>query len=163
MDKRLKEHIDELIRLYDEARTTDEQERELADFFSQPHDTLPEEWERYAALFTAFAGSESLFSEAELEAMSAPRTSRRFWPWLMGAAATVALLVGFFLYHPQTTGAPDYLAVAEQPTPSMEEMNLTSPDSAFQELVSKLEIVPNSAYLGDSKNVMRLGGDCPQT
>ena len=67
MDKRLKEHIDELIRLYDEARTTDEQERELADFFSQPHDTLPEEWERYAALFTAFAGSESLFSEAELE------------------------------------------------------------------------------------------------
>lgn len=161
MDKRLKEHIDELLRLYDEARTTDEQERELADFFSQPHDTLPEEWERYAALFTAFAGSESLFSEAELEAMAAPRTSRRFWPWLMGAAATVALLVGFFLYHPQTTGAPDYLAVAEQPTPSMEEMNLTSPDSAFQERVSKLEIVPNSAYLGDSKNVMRLGGDCP--
>lgn len=161
MDKRLKEHIDELLRLYDEARTTDEQERELADFFSQPHDTLPEEWERYAALFTAFAGSESLFSEAELEAMAAPRTSRRFWPWLMGAAATVALLVGFFLYHPQTTGAPDYLAVAEQPTPSMEEMNLTSPDSAFQELVSKLEIVPNSAYWGDSKNVMRLGGDCP--
>lgn len=162
MDKRLKEHIDKLLRLYDEARTTDEQERELADFFSQPHDTLPEEWERYAALFTAFAGSESLFSEAELEAMSAPRTSRRFWPWLMGAAATVALLVGFFLYHPQTTGAPDYLAVAEQPTPSMEEMNLTSPDSAFQELVSKLEIVPYyPAHLGDSNNVMRLGGDCP--
>ena len=162
MDKRLKEHIDELIRLYDEARTTDKQERELADFFSQPHDTLPEEWERYAALFTAFAGSESLFSEAELEAMAAPRTSRRFWPWLMGAAATVALLVGFFLYHPQTTGAPDYLAVAEQPTPSMEEMNLTSPDSAFQERVSKLEIVSYyPAHLGDSNNVMRLGGDCP--
>ena len=162
MDKRLKEHIDELLRLYDEARTTDEQERELAEFFSQPHDTLPEEWERYAALFTAFAGSESLFSEAELEAMAAPRTSRRFWPWLMGAAATVALLVGFFLYHPQTTGAPDYLAVAEQPTPSMEEMNLTSADSAFQERVSKLEIVSYyPAHLGDSNNVMRLGGDCP--
>ena len=46
MDKRLKEHIDKLLRLYDEARTTDEQERELADFFSQPHDTLPEEWGR---------------------------------------------------------------------------------------------------------------------
>lgn len=162
MDKRLKEHIDELLRLYDEARTTDEQERELADFFSQPYDTLPEEWERYAALFTAFAGSESLFSEAELEAMAAPRTSRRFWPWLMGAAATVALLVGFFLYHPQTTGAPDYLAIAEQPTPSMEEMNLTSADSAFQERVSKLEIVSYyPAHLGDSNNVMRLGGDCP--
>ena len=157
MDKRLKEHIDKLLRLYDEARTTDEQERELADFFSQPHDTLPEEWERYAALFTAFAGSESLFSEAELEAMAAPRTSRRFWPWLMGAAATVALLVGFALYQ-QTAETPDYLAIAEQPTPSMEEMNLTSADSAFQERVSKLEIV---SYLGDSNNVMRLGGDCP--
>ena len=157
MDKRLKEHIDELLRLYDEACTTDEQERELADFFSQPHDTLPEEWERYAALFTAFAGSESLFSEAELETMAAPRTSRRFWPWLMGAAATVALLVGFALYQ-QTAETPDYLAIAEQPTPSMEEMNLTSADSAFQERVSKLEIV---SYLGDSNNVMRLGGDCP--
>jgi hypothetical protein len=157
MDKRLKEHIDELLRLYDEARTTDEQERELADFFSQPHDTLPEEWERYAALFTAFAGSESLFSEAELEAIAASRTSRRFWPWLMGAAATVALLVGFALYQ-QTAETPDYLAIAEQPTPSMEEMNLTSADSAFQERVSKLEIV---SYLGDSNNVMRLGGDCP--
>ena len=157
MDKRLKEHIDELLRLYDEACTTDEQERELADFFSQPHHDLPEEWERYAALFTAFAGSESLFSEAELEAMAAPRTSRRLWPWLMGAAATVALLVGFALYQ-QTAETPDYLAIAEQPTPSMEEMNLTSADSAFQERVSKLEIV---SYLGDSNNVMRLGGDCP--
>lgn len=107
MDKRLKEHIDKLLRLYDEARTTDEQERELADFFSQPHDTLPEEWERYAALFTAFAGSESLFSEAELEAMAAPRTSRRFWPWLMGAAATVALLVGFALHYPQKAPKTD--------------------------------------------------------
>ncbi|MBQ5880535.1 MAG: hypothetical protein IIW61_02855, partial [Bacteroidaceae bacterium] len=130
----------------------------MADFFSQPHDTLPEEWERYAALFTAFAGSESLFSEAELEAIAAPRTSRRFWPWLMGAAATVALLVRFDHYQ-QTAETPDYLAIAEQPTPSMEEMNLTSADSAFQERVSKLEIV---SYLGDSNNVMRLGGDCPQ-
>ena len=161
MDKRLKEHIDKLLRLYDEARTTDEQERELADFFSQPHDTLPEEWERYAALFTAFAGSESLFSEAELEAMAAPRTSRRFWPWLMGAAATVALLVGFFLYHPQTTGAPDYLATNEQPIPDMEELGITTVDSALIGRIAGLDIVPNSAYLGDSKNVMRLRGDCP--
>lgn len=160
MDKRLKEHIDKLLRLYDEARTTDEQERELADFFSQPHDTLPEEWERYAALFTAFAGSESLFSEAELEEMTAPlpHRSRRVWPWTLGAAAAIALLIGLFLHQPHTTEAPDYLAIAEQPTPSMEEMNLTSADSAFQERVSKLEIV---SYLGDSNNVMRLGGDCP--
>ena len=164
MDKRLKEHIDELIRLYDEARTTDEQERELADFFSQPHDNLPEEWERYAALFTAFAGSESLFSEAELEEMTAPfpHGSRRVWPWTLGAAAAIALLIGFFLYHPQTTEAPDYLATTEQPTPDMEELDLTSPDSALIGRIAGLDIVPNSAHLGDSKNVMRLGGDRPQ-
>lgn len=162
MDKRLKEHIDKLLRLYDEARTTDEQEMELADFFSQPHDTLPEEWERYAALFTAFAGSESLFSEAELEAMAAPRTSRRLWPWLMGAAATVALLVGLFLHQPHTTEASDYLATNEQPIPDMEELGITTVDSALIGRIAGLDIVPNSAYLGDSKNVMRLGGDCPQ-
>ena len=45
MEKTLKTHIEELLHLYDEARTTDAQERELADFFSQPHDDLPEEWE----------------------------------------------------------------------------------------------------------------------
>jgi ferric-dicitrate binding protein FerR (iron transport regulator) len=107
MDKRLKEHIDKLLRLYDEARTTDEQERELADFFSQPHDTLPEEWERYAALFTAFAQSDSLFSEAESEEMTAPlpHRSRRVWPWTLGAAAAIALLIGLFLHQPHTTGA----------------------------------------------------------
>ena len=133
MDKRLKEHIDELLRLYNEARTTDEQERELADFFSQPHDNLPEEWERYAALFTAFAESESLFNEAELEEMTAPlpHRSRRVWPWRLGAAAAIALLIGLFLYHSQTTEAPDYLATTEQPTPDMKELDLTSPDSAL--------------------------------
>ena len=138
MDKRLKEHIDELLRLYDEARTTDEQERELADFFSQPHDTLPEEWERYAALFTAFAESESLFSEAELEEMTAPlpHRSRRVWPWTLGAAAAIALLIGFFLYHPQTPEAPDYLATTEQPRPDMKELDLTSPDSALVERIT---------------------------
>lgn len=162
MDKRLKEHIDKLLRLYDEARTTDEQERELADFFSQPHDTLPEEWERYAALFTAFAGSESLFSEAELEAMAAPRTSRRFWPWLMGAAATVTLLVGLFLHQPHTTEASDYLATNEQPIPDMEELGITTVDSALIGRIAGLDIVSNSSHLDDSNNVMRLGGDCPQ-
>ena len=163
MDKRLKEHIDELIRLYDEARTTDEQERDLADFFSQPHDTLPEEWERYAALFTAFAGSESLFSEAELEEMTAPlpHRSRRVWPWTLGAAAAIALLIGLFLHQPHTTEAPDYLAIAEQPIQNTEELGITTVDSALMGRIAGLDIVPNSTYLGDSKNVMRLGGDCP--
>ena len=165
MDKRLKEHIDKLLRLYDEARTTDAQERELAEFFSQPHHDLPEEWEKYAALFTTFAQCDSLFSEAELEEMTTPlpRRSRRVWPWTLGAAATIALLIGFFLHQPRPTESSDHLAIAEQPTPSMEEMNLTSADSALAERIAKLEIVSYyPAHLGDSNDVMRLGGDCPQ-
>lgn len=159
MDKRLKEHIDELIRLYDEARTTDKQERELADFFSQPHDTLPEEWERYAALFTAFAGSESLFSEAELEEMTTPlpRRSRRVWSWTWGVAAAIALLIGLFLHQPHTTEEPDYLAIAEQPSPNLEELGITSVDSVLTGRIAGLDIVPNSADMGDSVKIMQLG------
>jgi hypothetical protein len=126
---------------------------------------LPEEWERYAALFTAFARSESLFSEAELEEMIAPlpHRSRRVWPWTLGAAAAIALLIGLFLHQPHTTEAPDYLAIAEQPIQNTEELGITTVDSALAERIAKLEIVSYyPAHLGDSNNVMRLGGDCPQ-
>ena len=67
----------------------------------------------------------------------------------------------------QVTCVPEVLTLkgsnvtAEQPTPDMEELDLTSPDSALAERIANLEIVPNSAHLGDSNHVMRLGGDCP--
>ena len=101
MDKRLQEHIEELLRLYDEARTTDEQERELAEFFRQTDD-VPEAWKGYAQLFAAFAENDSLFTETELdELLPHRRPTRPLWPWMLGAAATVALLIGLFLHYPQ--------------------------------------------------------------
>ena len=66
MEKQLQEHIESLLRLYDEARTTDEQEAELAAFFRTTKD-VPEEWIGYADLFSVFDTSESLFSEDELD------------------------------------------------------------------------------------------------
>ena len=66
MEKQLQEHIESLLRLYDEARTTDEQETELAAFFRTTKD-VPEEWMGYADLFSVFDTSESLFSENELD------------------------------------------------------------------------------------------------
>ncbi|MBR5803176.1 MAG: hypothetical protein IKY31_02365 [Bacteroidaceae bacterium] len=142
MEKTLKIHIEELLHLYDEARTTDAQERELADFFSQPHDDLPEEWEKYAILFTAFSHCDSLFSEAELEEMTTllPHRSRRVWPWTLGAAATIALLIGFFLHQPQPTESSDYLAIAEQPIQGVEELVITTVDSALMGRIAGLDI-----------------------
>lgn len=142
MEKTLKTHIEELLHLYDEARTTDAQERELADFFSQPHDDLPEEWEKYAILFTAFSHCDSLFSEAELEEMTTPlpHRSRRVWPWTLGAAATIALLIGFFLHQPQPTESSDHLAIAEQPIQGVEELVITTVDSALMGRIAGLDI-----------------------
>lgn len=142
MEKTLKTHIEELLHLYDEARTTDAQERELADFFSQPHDDLPEEWEKYAILFTAFSRCDSLFNEAELEEMTTllPHRSRRVWPWTWGVAAAIALLIGLFLHQPHTTEAPDYLAIAEQPSPNLEELVITTVDSALMGRIAGLDI-----------------------
>ena len=159
MEKTLQTHIEELLHLYDEARTTDAQERELADFFSQPHDDLPEEWEKYTVLFTTFANCDSLFSEAELEEMTTPlpHRSRRVWTWTLGAAATIALLIGFFLHQPQPTKSPDYLAIAEQPIQNTEELGITTVDSALMGRIAGLDIVSNSVDMGDSENIMQLG------
>lgn len=98
MEKQLQEHIESLLRLYDEARTTDEQEAELAAFFRTTKD-VPEEWMGYADLFSVFDTSESLFSEDELDdclmqAISQqdtkPKTHR---VWLYSAISAVAASV----------------------------------------------------------------------
>ena len=98
MEKQLQEHIESLLRLYDEARTTDEQETELAAFFRTTKD-VPEEWMGYADLFSVFDTSESLFSENELDDClmqpisqqdTKPKTHR---VWLYSAISAVAASV----------------------------------------------------------------------
>ena len=115
MEKQLQEHIESLLRLYDEARTTDEQEAELATFFRTTKD-VPEEWMGYADLFSVFDTSESLFSENELDdylmqAVSQQDTkSRTHRVWLYSAIGAVAASVllsilgvnGLFHESPQT-------------------------------------------------------------
>ena len=115
MEKQLQEHIESLLRLYDEARTTDEQEAELATFFRTTKD-VPEEWMGYADLFSVFDTSESLFSENELDdylmqAVSQQDTkskTHRVWLYsVIGAVAASVLLIilgvnGLFHESPQT-------------------------------------------------------------
>lgn len=141
MDKKLQEHIEELLRLYDEARTTDEQERELAEFFCQT-DEVPEAWKGYAQLFATFAESDSLFTEAELdELLHHRRPTRPLWPWMLGAAATVALLIGLFLHYPEgeATGEGEYLALTEQ-TSDFGDLTITAADSTLMGRVAGMEI-----------------------
>ena len=141
MDKKLQEHIEELLRLYDEARTTDEQERELAEFFCQT-DEVPEAWKGYARLFATFAESDSLFTEAELdELLPHRRPTRPLWPWMLGAAATVALLIGLFLHYPQgeATRGSEYLALTEQ-TSDFGNLTITAADSTLMGRVAGMEI-----------------------
>ncbi len=101
MEKQLQEHIESLLRLYDEARTTDEQEAELAAFFRTTKD-VPEEWMGYADLFSVFDTSESLFSEDELDDClmqpisqqdTKPKTHRVWLYSAIGAVAASVLLL----------------------------------------------------------------------
>ena len=115
MEKQLQEHIESLLRLYDEARTTDEQEAELAAFFRTTKD-VPEEWIGYADLFSVFDTSESLFSEDELDDClmqpisqqdTKPKTHRVWLYSVIGAVAASVLLIilgvnGLFHESPQT-------------------------------------------------------------
>ena len=53
--------IKQLLKLYDEAKTTDEEEAELADFFHTATD-IPEEWQDYAVLFSVLDSADTLFN-----------------------------------------------------------------------------------------------------
>lgn len=84
--------INELLRRYDEALTTDAEERQLAEFFRSTDD-IPDEWADYAAMFRAFDTTESLFSDEEKdELLMEPKEEKRRKTWLW-AAAVAALVV----------------------------------------------------------------------
>ena len=65
--------INELLRRYDEALTTDAEERELVEFFRSATD-IPDEWADYAVLFNALDSTDSLFSDEEVAAMMPSET-----------------------------------------------------------------------------------------
>lgn len=87
--------INELLRRYDEALTTDAEERQLAEFFRSTDD-IPDEWADYAAMFRAFDTTESLFSDEEKDRlMVQPKDEKRRKTWLWAAAiAALAVMTG---------------------------------------------------------------------
>lgn len=87
--------INELLRRYDEALTTDAEERQLAEFFRSTDD-IPDEWADYAVMFKAFDATESLFSDEEKDRlMTQPKDEKRRKTWLWAAAiAALAVMTG---------------------------------------------------------------------
>lgn len=133
MEKQLQEHIESLLRLYDEARTTDEQEAELATFFRTTKD-VPEEWMGYADLFSVFDTSESLFSENELDdCLMQPisqqdeklKTNRVWLYSAIGAVAASVLLLLILDVHGLLQGSPCSIDQTSVPNSSNERARLT--------------------------------------
>ena len=133
MEKQLQEHIESLLRLYDEARTTDEQEAELAAFFRTTKD-VPEEWMGYADLFSVFDTSESLFSENELDdCLMQPISQQdeklkthRVWLYsVIGAVAASVLLLLILDVRGLLQGSPCSIDQTSVPNSSNERARLT--------------------------------------
>ena len=110
-----KDHINELLRRYDEALTTDQEERELAEFFGST-DEIPEEWAGYAALFKALGSADSLFTDEELDGfMLKPKEEkpRKTWLWAAAIAALIVAGAGFIRLNQLTKENAELIAEIE--------------------------------------------------
>ena len=110
--------IKQLLKLYDEAKTTDAEEAELADFFRTATD-IPEEWQDYAVLFSVLDSADTLFnnngqgpskSSLKEDFISSPfkgdrrgSLNSKGWWWAIGIAAAIIVVVGLFLWSNETT------------------------------------------------------------
>ena len=141
-----REHINELLRRYDEAQTTDAEERELAEFFRSAAE-IPEEWKGYAALFKAFDATDSLFSDEETEAMMAgkPKPARRtvVWRWAAVIAVLVVAGAGLIRLNQLTEENAELIAEIEQKTTEIEQkttgihQNTASEGSIFAQKITE--------------------------
>ena len=88
-----KARISLLLKRYDEAKTTDAEEVELAEFFRAATE-VPEQWQDYAVLFSVLDSVDTLFNDKE----SDTRPSRRGWWWAASIAAAIILIAGLFIW-----------------------------------------------------------------
>ena len=88
-----KARISLLLKRYDEAKTTDAEEVELAEFFRAATE-VPEQWQDYAVLFSVLDSVDTLFNDKE----SDTRPSRRDWWWAASIAAAIILIAGLFIW-----------------------------------------------------------------
>jgi len=90
--------INQLLRRYDEAKTTDAEEAELAEFFRTSTE-VPEQWQDYAVLFSTLEAADTLFVDKE----RGTRHNRRGLWWSIGIAAAIIVVAGLFLWSNNTT------------------------------------------------------------
>ena len=101
--------IKQLLKLYDEAKTTDAEEAELADFFRTATD-VPEDLQDYAVLFSVLDSADTLFNNEKSLPLPLLKEGhskvlpgfRRGW-WAIGIAAAIIVVVGLFLWSNNTT------------------------------------------------------------
>ncbi len=92
-----KARINLLLKRYDEAKTTDAEEVELAEFFRTATE-VPEQWQDYAVLFSTLETADTLFKDKE----SVTRPNRISLWWAIGIAATIIVVAGLFLWSNNT-------------------------------------------------------------
>ena len=90
--------INQLLKRYDEAQTTDAEEVELAEFFRTSTE-VPEEWQDYAVLFSTLEAADTLFIDNE----SVTRPNKISLRWTIGIAAAIIVVAGLFLWSYNTT------------------------------------------------------------
>ncbi len=95
-----REYIENLIERYIEGETSDNEEAELRDFFTQKNAVIPEEWRFYKALF-AFEIEEKAVAETRNDKSGMPRKTRRKLIWSISIAASVIILASIFISVPK--------------------------------------------------------------
>ena len=129
--------INELLRRYDEALTTDAEERELAEFFRSATD-IPDEWADYAVLFKAMDSTDSLFSDEELAV--APKKARIVAPkrWLWAAAVAALVVAGAGLIRLNQLTKENAELIAENEPKAVEiHQNTASEGSIFAQKIAQ--------------------------
>ena len=132
--------INELLRRYDEALTTDAEERELAEFFRSATD-IPDEWADYAVLFKAMDSTDSLFSDEELAVT--PKKARIVAPkrWLWAAAIAALVVAGAGLIRLNQLTKENAELIAENEPKAVEIHRETPSENAVstEKIIAKAE------------------------
>lgn len=113
--KQVNDYIDELLAKFMDAKTTEAEEKILADYF-QNTETVPEKWLMYKELFNSFQTDAYDFNQKELDNLLIPIKSEKakvvqWWMWL--SAACVATIGGLCIWNAQL-GYSDHLMSTSQ-------------------------------------------------
>lgn len=104
--------IEDMLARFMDGQTTEAEEQQLAAFFRSA-ENIPDEWKSYQELFLSFDTDAYVFSEEELDDMSASHyatedmeSHKHPWRQRLGIAASVAILFGIGLVAYQNIANP---------------------------------------------------------